>query len=194
MPAGGWEYKVALNDAWDENYGLHAQPGGDNIPLNLAAQTPTKFYYDHETHWITDSQSSDDRRPRRAASSPSSAAPATGIRAASARGSRIPTATASTRSRRPSIPAGHYEAKAAIDESWDENYGAGGVPGGANIAFNVPRRPREGDLPLRRRDPRAHDRLAGHAQDGNVEWDGLGTTRARPLYRTPGGAVPQARR
>ena len=36
------------------------------------------------------------------------------------------------------LPAGSYETKVAINESWDENYGAGGVPGGANIAFTVP--------------------------------------------------------
>lgn len=35
------------------------------------------------------------------------------------------------------IPAGGYEAKATINESWDENFGVGGVPGGANIAFVV---------------------------------------------------------
>ena len=35
LPAGSYEYKAALNDAWDENYGLHAQPGGANIPLAL---------------------------------------------------------------------------------------------------------------------------------------------------------------
>ena len=36
------------------------------------------------------------------------------------------------------LPAGSYETKVAIDESWDENYGQGGVPGGANIPFTVP--------------------------------------------------------
>ena len=36
------------------------------------------------------------------------------------------------------IPAGSYEAKVTINESWDENYGQGGVPGGANIPFTVP--------------------------------------------------------
>src|SRR3954452_2913427 len=30
VPAGSWNYKAAINDAWDENYGLHALPGGDN--------------------------------------------------------------------------------------------------------------------------------------------------------------------
>ena len=33
------------------------------------------------------------------------------------------------------MPAGSYEAKVAIGESWDVNYGAGGVENGANIAF-----------------------------------------------------------
>jgi pullulanase-type alpha-1,6-glucosidase len=31
------------------------------------------------------------------------------------------------------VPAGTYELKVAIDHSWDENYGAGGAAGGANI-------------------------------------------------------------
>ena len=54
LPAGNYQYKAALNDSWDENYGLHAVPGGDNIPLNLGAATSVKFYYDHKTHWVTD--------------------------------------------------------------------------------------------------------------------------------------------
>ena len=35
------------------------------------------------------------------------------------------------------IPAGDYEYKAAIDRSWDESYGAGGAPGGANIGYTA---------------------------------------------------------
>ena len=36
------------------------------------------------------------------------------------------------------LPAGTYEVKAAHGRSWDENYGAGGVLDGGNIAFTVP--------------------------------------------------------
>ena len=36
------------------------------------------------------------------------------------------------------MPAGSYDSKVAINETWDENYGAGGVPGGDNISFTVP--------------------------------------------------------
>ena len=35
------------------------------------------------------------------------------------------------------LPAGTYEGKVAIDEAWDENYGAGGVFNGPNISFVV---------------------------------------------------------
>ncbi|HEY3482068.1 MAG TPA: hypothetical protein VGL02_24490, partial [Streptomyces sp.] len=36
------------------------------------------------------------------------------------------------------IPAGTWYTKVTIGQSWTENYGAGGVPGGANIGFTVP--------------------------------------------------------
>jgi len=36
------------------------------------------------------------------------------------------------------IPAGDFEYKAAINKSWDENYGAGAVKGGSNIAYRAP--------------------------------------------------------
>ena len=58
LVAGGYEYKAALNDAWDENYGLHAAPGGANIPLNQPADGNVKFYYDHKSHWVTQSLNS----------------------------------------------------------------------------------------------------------------------------------------
>jgi len=135
LPAGNWEYKAALNDFWDENYGANATDNGANIPLNLGVSTDVKFYYDHVTHWITDNHNS-----------------------------VIATAVGSFQSELgcpsdwdPSclrswlqdpdgdgiyalltpFPAGSYEAKVTINESWDENYGAGGVPGGANIPFTV---------------------------------------------------------
>lgn len=50
----GPRYKVALNGSWDENYGLNAVRGGADIPLEVSETTLVKFYYDHETHWITD--------------------------------------------------------------------------------------------------------------------------------------------
>src|SRR3954463_10240939 len=57
LPAGSYEYKAALNNAWDENYGLHASFNGPNVPLS-APGGPVKFFYDHKTHWTTDNKSS----------------------------------------------------------------------------------------------------------------------------------------
>lgn len=37
-----------------------------------------------------------------------------------------------------SIPQGSYEYKAAINRSWDENYGAAGQPAGANLTYDAP--------------------------------------------------------
>jgi pullulanase-type alpha-1,6-glucosidase len=53
VPAGRFEYKVALNNSWDENYGAGGVPGGANIPLE-APGGPITFTYDHTTHVISD--------------------------------------------------------------------------------------------------------------------------------------------
>ena len=36
------------------------------------------------------------------------------------------------------LPAGSYEFKVALNESWDLNYGAGGIQNGSNVPFTVP--------------------------------------------------------
>jgi pullulanase-type alpha-1,6-glucosidase len=53
VPAGDYEYKVALNGRWDENYGAGGQPGGSNIGLG-APGGAIAFTYDHATHVISD--------------------------------------------------------------------------------------------------------------------------------------------
>jgi pullulanase len=136
VPAGSWEYKAPLNDSWDENYGLNAQRNGGNIALNLSEAKAVKFYYSHETHWITDSQRSV------IATAPGSYQHFLGcpgdwqpdcLRSWLQDPDGDGTYSFSTRS----IPAGSYEVKAAIGESWSENYGAGGVSNGPNIPFTV---------------------------------------------------------
>ena len=89
-------------------------------------------------------------------------------------------------------PAGSYEAKVALNESWDVNYGQGGVQNGNNITFNVPVDHAKVSF---RYDSVSHvlTILAGHGHDNNVEWDGLRHDSRDLLYRTPGGAVPAGR-
>ena len=59
LPAANYEYKAALNDSWDENYGPHAELNSlNNVPLALTSAGSVKFYYDHKSHWVTDNRSS----------------------------------------------------------------------------------------------------------------------------------------
>ncbi len=133
VPAGSYEYKAALNDAWDESYGAHAVPGGANIPLTLASGTIVKFYFDDKSNWITDNFNS---LIAVFAGSFQSELGCLGDWDPSCLrswlqdidGNGIYTFSAL-------LPAGAYEGKVAIGESWDENYGAGGVWNGANLAF-----------------------------------------------------------
>jgi arabinogalactan oligomer/maltooligosaccharide transport system substrate-binding protein len=55
LPAGEYEYKVAVNGSWDENYGADGVSNGDNIALSLAEETEVTFTYDDSTHLVTDS-------------------------------------------------------------------------------------------------------------------------------------------
>src|SRR2546427_501973 len=88
-----------------------------------------------------------------------------------------------------SLPGGSFESKAAINESWDENYGQGGVRDGANIAFTVPANNAKVTFTYVA-STHVLTISAGHGHDGNVEWDGLRHDSRDSLYRTPGGAVP----
>lgn len=55
LPAGEYEYKVAMNGTWDENYGVDGERDGDNIPLALAEETEVTFTYDDNTNIVVDS-------------------------------------------------------------------------------------------------------------------------------------------
>jgi pullulanase-type alpha-1,6-glucosidase len=52
IPAGSWEYKVALDGSWDVNYGVGAEPGGPNLRLSLSEPTEITFLFDHRTGWV----------------------------------------------------------------------------------------------------------------------------------------------
>ena len=136
LPAGSYEYKAALDDSWAENYGLGAVRDGPNIPLVLADAASVKFYFDNTSHWVTDNKGSV------IATSPGSFQSELGCAAdwdpsclrswlQDADGDGIARLSTSA------LPAGNYETKVTIDESWAENYGAGGVRDGANVTFYV---------------------------------------------------------
>jgi len=143
LPAGEYEYKAALNASWEpENYGLGAVEHGDNIPLVLAEDTTVTFFYNNKTHWVSDSVNSI------IANVPGSFQSELGCPAEANDGDWEPPCLR-TRLEDPdgdgvylyytnALPAGDYELKVAVNQSWDENYGADGAPGGANIPFTIP--------------------------------------------------------
>ena len=136
LPAGSYEYKVALNKTWGDNYGLKATRNGPNIPLNVTTPGPVRFYYDHKTHWVTDSINSviatadgnfqsklgcvreDDPACLRSwLQDPEG----TGIYSFTTR----------------AIPAGTYEVRVAINEDPNEVYSPDGTRGGPPASFTV---------------------------------------------------------
>jgi len=136
VPAGAWEYKAALNDSWTENYGAGALRDGPNIPLGRAGPASVKFYYDHETHWITDDVNA---VIATAVGSFQSELGCGGDWDPGCLRSWLqdPDGDGVFEFTTVEIPPGSYEAKVAIGESWDENYGADGIPNGPNIPFVV---------------------------------------------------------
>ncbi|MDJ0771144.1 MAG: pullulanase-type alpha-1,6-glucosidase [Ilumatobacter sp.] len=138
LPAGSYEYKAAINDSWDENYGANAQPGGANIPLDLAAPTDVKFYFDPDTKWVTDDVNS---TIATAAGSFQSELGCSGDWQPWCLQSWLQDIdgdgvyTFST----DQIPAGTYEFKVALDEDWATSFPAGNVPmtvpAGATVTF-----------------------------------------------------------
>lgn len=53
IPAGSYEFKVAVNYAWGENYGADGVKDGPNVALVLEADSKVTFVYNDETHVVT---------------------------------------------------------------------------------------------------------------------------------------------
>lgn len=137
LPAGDYEYKVALNGTWDENYGADGERDGSNLSLSLAEDTAVTFVYDPETHIVMDSVN------HIIASAPGNYQAAIGCENDWApecllswlkddEGDGIYSFST------PALLAGDYEVKVALNLAWDENYGVDGERDGANIVFTVP--------------------------------------------------------
>ena len=137
LPAGSYEYKVAINGSWDENYGAGGVAGGANVAYTVTTGGPVTFYYDATTHWFTST-----------AQGPILTVPGSDNSELGCAGDWAPDCMATWLEDpdgdgtytfvAPDLPAGGYEVKVAHNLGWDENYGAGGAPGGANIPFTAP--------------------------------------------------------
>lgn len=194
VPAGAYEYKAALNNSWDENYGANAVPNGGNIAL-AADGSAVKFYYDHKSHWVTSNKNAviavvpgnfQDELGCSGDWDPSC------LRSWLQDPDGDGTYTFETTA----LPAGNYEGKIALNESWDVNYGQNGEQNGANIPFTVPANNAKVIFSynatthvLTIQAETVNPPTPGAKPDNNVEWDGLKHDSRDSLYRTPGGAV-----
>lgn len=135
IPVGTYEYKVAINGSWDENYGLNAIQNGANISLMVSGDQSVTFFYSHQTHWVTSTANS---VLATAAGSFQSELGCFGDWEPACLRSWLQdpdgdgTATFTTH-----LPPGDYETKVALDRSWTINYGLNGEPNGDDIPFTV---------------------------------------------------------
>ena len=125
IPAGTWEYKIAIGRSWDTNYGAGGVPGGANVSFTLAQTTDVTFVFDEVSHAFTTT-----------AQGPLMTLPGSYQSEAGCAGDWDPgclatvlldgdgdgLATFTTSA----IPAGTYEVKVAVGQTWDVNYGVGG--------------------------------------------------------------------
>ncbi|GAA4375833.1 hypothetical protein GCM10023152_20200 [Agromyces bauzanensis] len=135
LPAGDYEYKVALNGSWDLNYGANGEQNGPNIAYSHPGG-PITFYWNPNTKVVSST-----------AEGPVVTLPGSFQSEIGCSGDWQPDCLASLMQdgdkdgvytfATSAIPGGSYEAKVAHGLSWDENYGVGGAPGGANYAFTA---------------------------------------------------------
>ena len=50
VPAANYEYKIAINGSWDENYGAGGVRDGSNYAVTVPQQMDVTVYYNHTTH------------------------------------------------------------------------------------------------------------------------------------------------
>src|SRR5690625_3278484 len=135
IPAGDYEYKVAVGGSWDVNYGAGGVPGGSNV-LYSHDGGPVTFFYDPVTHYFSST-----------AEGPVITLPGSFQSQVGCPGDWQPACMATWMTdpdgdgtyewSTSALATGSYEVKVAHGRSWDENYGADGVRDGANIPFSA---------------------------------------------------------
>ncbi|WP_250445625.1 pullulanase-type alpha-1,6-glucosidase [Actinotalea sp. C106] len=135
LPAGTYEFKVAVNESWDVNFGAGGEPGGANVtyshdggPLQFYFDPATRYFFTTATHPVMTLPGSHQEE----LGCPGDWQPdclATLLTDLDGDGTFTFTTDA--------LPPGEYETKVAHGMSWDEEYGVDGVPGGQNISFSV---------------------------------------------------------
>ncbi|BCT74695.1 hypothetical protein SCMU_05370 [Sinomonas cyclohexanicum] len=138
LPAGTYQVKAALNGSWTENYGAGGARDGGNTTLNHPGGKLT-FTYRHDSHLTTVSEHA--AQPS-AVSVPGTLNTAMGCAnnwdPACAQAQLTFDAAQGVWRGTYSLPQGSYSYKAALNKSWDVNYGVGGAANGPNVGLDHP--------------------------------------------------------
>lgn len=135
LPAGSYAYKIATEKSWTENYGAGGVSGGGDI-LFAHDGGPITFYFDPRTKNM---RSTVDGPIITLAGSFQSELGCAGDWAPSCLAAMMwdQNADGTFQFTTDDLPTGSYAVKVTHGLSWDENYGAGGVPNGPDISFTA---------------------------------------------------------
>ncbi|RRD51717.1 pullulanase-type alpha-1,6-glucosidase [Buchananella hordeovulneris] len=139
LPAGTFEWKVAVGGSWEENYGAGGTPNGSNLQLTSTGQEFT-FIYNPTTHVPFAVPT------RQVVTLPGSWQAALGCTGGANGGNwqpdclataMVPQGDGTWLFETDKLPAGNWELKVAVGGSWEENYGVDGAPGGPNYTLST---------------------------------------------------------
>ncbi|WP_081953159.1 pullulanase-type alpha-1,6-glucosidase [Demequina mangrovi] len=135
VPAGDYEYKIAIDGSWALNFGANGVQDGPNIAITHDGGEIT-FYFDARSS-IAQSTAEGPIVTLPGSYQDEIGCPGDWqpdcLLSLMADGDKDGVYTFATTG----IPAGAYEIKVAHGLGWDENYGQDGVPGGANMSFST---------------------------------------------------------
>lgn len=187
LPAGDFEYKIAVGGSWNENYGDGGVSGGNNIKLTLADQKEVTFYYNDNTHSIADSMHytslTGDKQPRLVGT----------IQPAIQKGSAWSPADSTALleddhfdnvySFTANVPRGNYEYKIVLGKDWTESYP------GSNMKLNV-----LADTTItffyNNQTKEVYTDYKPTGSDGFIDKNALYHDSFDQVYRKPFGAIP----
>lgn len=188
LPAGDYEYKIAINGSWDENYGANGDRGGANIQLHLDQETTVTFLYHDGTHQIADSTWYEvipvDKQPRIAGN----LQPAIG-----AGGTWSPSESTALLyddnfdhiyTYHTNVPKGNYEYKIVLGNNWD-----GAAYPGMNATLNVVE-DASVTFYFNNSTKEVYTDYTPTGSDGSVNSDALYHDTWNEAYRKPFGAIP----
>lgn len=187
LPAGDYEYKIAIGGSWTENYGGGGVPGGNNIKLTLTEQKEVTFYYNDNTHSITDSthytRLTDDKKPRIVGTIQPAIQAGPAWSPADSTAFMEDTHFDNVYSFTAKVPRGNYEYKVVLGKDWTESYPA------SNMKLNVLT-----DTTItffyNHQTNEVYTDYKPAGSDGLIDKNALFHDSWDQAYRTPFGAVP----